>query len=98
MNSFIDNNIIFSDNNIIFKVAFQKSRTRKSRYVGAHREERLTVSHFSAMGEGNDGVGSTGAANECCGFEIGLQTNISLFRGVGGSSSVRACQLKVSFS
>lgn len=58
----------------------------------------LTVSHLSAIGEGGDGGGGAGAADKCCGFETGLQTSISLFRGIGGNSSVRACQLKVSFS
>lgn len=46
------------------------------------------------MGEGD----GEGGANERCGREIGLHIDISLFRGVGGNSSVRACQVKDSFS
>lgn len=58
----------------------------------------LTLSRSSTIGEGGDGGGGAGAADECCGRGIGLLTYISLFRGVGGGSSVRACQLKVSYS
>lgn len=69
-----------------------------ARNAAFEKGDKLTVSYFSAIGEGGDGGRGAGTVDRCCSREIGLQTNISLFRGVGGGSSVRACQLNVSFS
>lgn len=43
-------------------------------HIAASKEKknRLTVSHFSAMVDGGDGGGGRGAADECCGREVGL--------------------------